>query len=724
MATSVKKLLLVLMFLVNLPSIAVFAQKSTTQQLSDNLVKYFLTEDQPRLNHKIADINIDKDAGDQVILELYQRRKANSMAIESLLNNFKSDGTWSDINYDDKENSGWELKAHVDRLLLITKEYLSPESKYFNNAKVKAQIHQALAYWFKNMPQNKNWWYNQIGIPKTLGPVLIMLRSELSEQEYKAGLRVMNQSNFGMTGQNKVWLAGNMFYKALLTDDEQLAKQARDTIVSEIKIGQGEGVKADFSFQQHGAQQQFGNYGLAYLTSMASWANIFAGTSFKLDEEDLAVLRNLFDKGYNQIIWKGFFDTNSLGRQFFKFAQSQKALATAFAAYDLMKVDEMHKPIYQDFITRNFGGNNQPLLLGISNYFNSDMMVFRSKEWYASVKMSSERVIGAETGNGENLKGYYLADGACYISVSGKEYDNIFPLWNWRHLPGVTCYESNEPLKVLTFKGYKNGDDFAGSISNNLNGLAAFILNRDSLTAKKAYFFLNNQLICLGAGISAPAAEKVVTSINQTWLSGKVAYFSNGVKTLPLATELRHKAVNWVYHNNITYVPLMGTKIDFSNITQKGSWSAVIAKYPKDSIEGSIFTIKVSAVRSPDNASYAYAVLPNTSAKSSANADLKFEVLQNDNCAQIVKSKDSSVYLLAIYQPLDKKLDEIGTLSFKQPGLYQLDKQNNHWEITLADPTQKLKTMELVTNGEMRQFTMPGGLYKGKAIHGILKNHE
>ena len=97
------------------------------------------------------------------------------------------------------------------------------------------------------MPQNANWWYNKIGIPKILGEAIVLLKPELSKSERTDALRVMNQSDFGMTGQNKVWLAGNMFFKALLTDDEKLARQARDTIVSEIIISANEGIQADLS---------------------------------------------------------------------------------------------------------------------------------------------------------------------------------------------------------------------------------------------------------------------------------------------------------------------------------------------------------------------------------------------------------------------------------------------------------------------------------------------
>lgn len=713
-------LMLILSFLILFSVTPIYAQELVTKKLSKNLTEYLLTEDQPELNLELSNISKDGLNGDQVINQLFQKRNSNSTSIKEILKNLKEDGTWSDINYNDKESSGWELKTHVDRILLITKEYLSEDSKFLKNKDVGKKIHQALGYWFKYMPQNKNWWYNQIGIPKTMGEVLIILRSELNDKEYKDGLKVMNQSSFGMTGQNKVWLAGNMFYKALLTDDDVLAQKARDTIVSEIKISESEGIKPDFSFQQHGPQQQFGNYGLAFLTTMASWANIFNNTSFKLNEQELGILRNLFDNGYNQIVWKGYFDTNSLGRQFFKHAQDQKALATAFAANDLIKVDAKHQAIYKDFIDRNFSKLNEPSLSKITNFYNSDMAVYRSRDWFNSIKMSSKRVIGTETGNNENLKGYYLGDGVSYISITGKEYYNIFPLWNWRNLPGVTCYETNKPLKTLTFKGYKNNNDFAGSISYKMNGITSFVLTRDSLSAKKSYFFIDGQMVCLGSGITTLVNEPVVTTLNQTWLNGNVIYFSDKQVTLKAETSIKAQDIKWVNHDNITYIPLNNTKLDISNQTHTGSWHQIIAKYPNEIEKGKIFTIKVSPEISPKNASYAYAILPNYQPEKNNSIDLKFKVLQNNEDAQIVKSKDNKVFLITVFKPFKKIFNNLGEVDFKQPGLYQIENINHNWEITLADPTQNLKIMNVVFKRKINQFEMPIGLYKGKAVHKLL----
>ena len=122
----------------------------------------------------------------------------------------------------------------------------------------------------------------------------------------------MENAKFGMTGQNKVWLAGNVMMRALLQNDYELVKMARDTIASEIVSGGAEGIKDDWGFHQHGAQQQFGNYGLSFVSGMSFFSGLFSGTSLAFDDKQLNILSTLIDKGYRWVIWKGMMDVNQM----------------------------------------------------------------------------------------------------------------------------------------------------------------------------------------------------------------------------------------------------------------------------------------------------------------------------------------------------------------------------------------------------------------------------
>lgn len=106
-------------------------------------------------------------------------------------------GAWPDINYEDKKRSGWEPKLHAERILELVKLYYSKQTSYYQSAEVETAIHKALDYWFISKPICLNWWYNQIGIPKTLGTAFVLFEQKLTSKE-KKGCYICD-------GKCKVW---------------------------------------------------------------------------------------------------------------------------------------------------------------------------------------------------------------------------------------------------------------------------------------------------------------------------------------------------------------------------------------------------------------------------------------------------------------------------------------------------------------------------------------
>ena len=134
----------------------------------------------------------------------------------------------------------------------LAKLYVDPASAWHGDEEIGRVLHGGLAYWYTKKPSSLNWWHGEIGVPKKLAAILLMIRGELSARELEQGLRIIERARFGRTGQNKVWLAGNNLMRGLLTDDEGLVAEARRQIGEEIVITDGEGIQSDWSFHQHG----------------------------------------------------------------------------------------------------------------------------------------------------------------------------------------------------------------------------------------------------------------------------------------------------------------------------------------------------------------------------------------------------------------------------------------------------------------------------------------
>ena len=201
-----------------------------------------------------------------------------------------------------------------------------------------------------------------------------------------------------------------------------MIQRARDVINSEIKMayGKAEGIKADQSFHQHGPQQQAGNYGAAYLATMSFWAYILDDTSLALEQEHFKIISDYVNTGVRRILWKNKMDINNLGRQLYRQAQRHKGFSTLFSVNTLAGINSNNNNVYQALINENLG--RTPVgLLGQYHFWKSDITIHRCSDWMASLRMASDRVIGTESGT-DNVKGYYLADGALYTYVDGEEY--------------------------------------------------------------------------------------------------------------------------------------------------------------------------------------------------------------------------------------------------------------------------------------------------------------
>lgn len=618
-------------------------------------------------------IKPETELSDQVVVELHQRYPFDLTKINNYLARINPDGSWSDINYDDTKRSGWEPKQHADRILELAKLYYSDGTRYHRSPVIMGAIHKTLGYWFSAKPKCLNWWYNEIGVPKIMGAAFILLEDDLTPEEKTAGIELLKASVFGRTGQNKVWLAGNVLTRALLENDAALVKAARDTIASEIFVGREEGIKNDWSFHQHGPQQQFGNYGLSFISGMSFFSRLFNGTPFAFDREQHNILASLVNEGYKWVIWNRHMDIGSLGRQFFHHAQLHKAYSLAFAAADL-----------------GVGGfpKEGNVLVGHKHFDDSDYTVHRSKDWMGALKMCSTRVIGAELVNEDNLLGYYTGDGATFFYVRGDEYLDIFPFWDWRKIPGVTAFEDNAPIPSIRQNKKHNRSSMVGGLSNGNYGMSAMQLDRDGLKANKTWLFTDRFVVCLGSDIKSDSALTVTTSVDQRLKRGNLEALDNGKWSAVTAEEYANAENRKFFHDNTGYIILGYNRVIAEAGKRTGRWNDFMKMYKPVDVEGEIISIHINHGASPKNGSYGYVALPATTRDAVGKFDPEKEIriMRNDALVQAIQTPnvDKGCWITAYTdQPV-----EIGGKMFSPdaPGVYYAELRNGKWEKKQSAP--------------------------------------
>ena len=75
-------------------------------------------------------------------------------------------------------------------------------------------------------------------------------------------------------------------------------------------------------------------------------------------------------------------------------------------------------------------------------FFSSDYVAHHRPTFFASVRMFSNRSINTECVNSENLQGRDLADAVLNVYMSGREYENVYPVWQWHRVPGTTEHQT------------------------------------------------------------------------------------------------------------------------------------------------------------------------------------------------------------------------------------------------------------------------------------------
>lgn len=520
------------------------------------------------------------------------------------------DGSWADVPYDSKLRGSWPGYPHADRFRSLACAY-----HLYHDTEARDAALKALEYWGRTMPTSPNWWWNVIGIPQRFGPALYLIRDELDEQHLEWALAIMDRCTFGMTGQNKVWRAGNVFFRSLLVNDTETMLKASKIIASEVcQVGKGkEGIQKDWSFHQHGPQLQFGNYGLSYAECMSWWMIGFHGTEYAFSDEQEAIIRNYVSEGLRWVVWKGYFDHSACGRQVFEDTQITKSHSSYASA-------------------RRLGLAPEPETPGSRYYPNSDFGVYRAEDWYASVRMQSNRTVGMETTNKENMKCYFVADGALLTRISGDEYYNISPCWNWKHIPGVTSYDNGKKLWGIPKRdedGHEGGYNDTPLVFGRSEGeymVAAMEYVRDGMYARKAWFFTPKAVVCLGTGISRDEDEPVLTTLEQNVLQGEVA-----------------SGKNWVSHRGITYVVLDRHQIHVSESERVGTWREIAPFGRDEDVRMDVFDAWIEHGNAPRDESYAYVVAPSCKAAPSVGAARakavrkSIKVVKNCSDTQVVR---------------------------------------------------------------------------------------
>ena len=651
-----------------------------------------------------SEIQIIKERINNELLVLEVDDENVSKLIESL----KEDGSWPGINYVDVRSTAYEHRFHLENLLELSKAFNSKKSEFFKSEKLKAVFSEGVDFWIKHDFIANNWHTNEIKNPGVVIKILMLMENELLETQLESLIELAGRANFNCWGArpggDQIKIAGLAAELAAFTGDEKTLKQAIEIMANEVQVSSGNGIKADLGFHHRVDRvTSIVSYGKGYADAFTNWAYRLRGTQFQYPEESIQLLVDFYLDGICKSMVHGWYKSpGTMNRGI-----SRKGYLESFGAETLERlalVSEYRKNELQN-IANIRNGVQKPNLSHNKFFWHSEYLSHQRPGFHATIRMHSERGRNMEyPHNQESLKMHHFADGACFISRKGTEFNDIFAVWDWQKIPGTTVVQKDKlPSYREIVKWGKT--DFVGAITDGKNGVAAFDFDspHDDLQAQKSWFFFDNEIVCLGAGINSKSDFEVATTLSQSLLKGDVFIKSKNKTSKLTRGEHQLDDVSWVFHDSLAYVFPQESKLTVSNKLQKGNWSEITKqeRFKNESEEKDVFCAWLNHGKNPDKSTYEYIIKAGI-AKNEVDEFIKnkeIKVLENSSEIQAVYHKGLGITQTVFYKAGTIKTGNGIVISSKQPGLVMIETSGrNISKLSVADPTRKLEKIQLEIN--------------------------
>lgn len=556
-----------------------------------------------------------------------------------------------------------------------------------------------------------------------------------------------------------------LVYLGMLASSQTFVIQNVEDSAQIAANGYNSGFYPDGSYLDHIKVPYLGAYGIEFMKGGAKIPSLLAGTPWKYPEQVQDNLESYIVEGFGNGMYKGMMLDCLKGRSVSRPASSNQAAGREAMMIILQIVDSFSQEAKETtlsalkawleedegFIDSLVGAENmaikkkaKEILEDTSiqsnvapihkSYPLMDRAVHRTEDYLFALSMYSERIQNTEIMNDENRFGWHQNNGMTYIYDEDKQYtENYWNTVNPLRLPGTTVVPVNIGTGKPDGSGFAQGGDFCSkeswvggtsignygvsgmSFSGETQGIAgdAPVSYAPDLKGKKSWFMFDDEIVCLGAGITNKNMElPVETTIENKKLrkDGSNQLLVNGEKTeIPVkeanVKELVERTadvsgtsfeqVNWAHlEGNQSvgtgyYFPEENTEIQVRRGQTTGSWKDV-GTFEGESTENYL-EMWVDHGQNPENASYSYVLLPETSAEETENyvQAPKVTILENSSEVQAVRHETLKIIGTNFWQEQGGSVE--GITSDKAASVMLQETEQGTVKISVSDPTMKNK---------------------------------
>ncbi|KAG9016597.1 hypothetical protein FRB90_002878 [Tulasnella sp. 427] len=644
---------------------------------------------------------------------------------------------------------------------------------FVGNQTVADTLNKAMNWWYQNdftnndcidlggMPNgtcscgtpgmwNPNWFSNAILIPRQAIQTTLLINKLITPEQRAAAVHLVERgaTTFGrwvnglgyITGANTLDLSSNLInagmIQALAGNDTgySMIEDAFARVHSEVVVQtavKADGIRPDGSFGQHIGILYTGNYGKDYMNLVLSLEIPAAKTHWAAN----ATSKNAFSRLIDGSAWMIYrntltnvthWDFSSLGR-FISFPVKDNQatgnlktnLTQTLQLGELWKDHSMTKTangLLQNGTTVNAGN-----LRGNRMFYSNDYMVQRGKNYITTLKMLSTRTGNTECVNLQNPFGFHLGQGVLFNYGSGNEYEDIAAAWDWNMLPGITTDYGATPLSC-NFTQWSGNRTFVGGASNGDIGVAAMdYLNpyTGQFAYRKAWFFLPNdvQHVVVSNIQKTSNATDVFHVLDQKRANGDV-YMDGAVVTASKAgpKSLWHDSVGYTFDTSTTSAI---KSAEFASAQRTGDWKTIgTSASPPANV--TIFQAWLRHDVTKLSTPISYTVYPDTKSPKDFASKAKRYPVHSISTSDVSAAMDShNSVLQAVFWNKGQAKVELApakyvTVKTNAPAIVMVDLK--HWVVTVSDPNQTLKKVDVTVRAWGVRRHECGSLLKGKKI--------
>ena len=714
------------------------------------------TASQYLVNNKVSQIDsaIEKFIGmvkysDSVFKDILERKKARQIDVNATYDD--ADNVWTTMNKSAGAEGLWSLSdaavagtnadfltAWGSNFVALSKAYVGGESNKGNKSLLN-DIEYAFNWLYENKynentKQYGNWWQWAIGGPKRYVDTMINLQDELSDEII---VKMCNAIEFHLSdfwtdsGANRTDKANIAICIAALKKDGQLLYKAQQCVLGDLVYIEdgGTGHYRDGSYLYHGGLSYNGNYGKELLKSVAGIIIMTTGTPFQVDDYYIDALKDVSEKGYDPLVYKGHFTYAARGRMIYGEDCAREVSSIIDSVADCL--EEPKKTLVKSLSMKmGLKGSNEDVSTDSDRnmhirYAAMDRTAHLNDEFGFYLSTYSPRTILFEAINGADMLGWYQSAGQFYLETEDKSYydDGYMETIDWYRLPGTTVDTVTRTNKRWDGET-KNPYEFVGGASIDAFGTEAmeFGLPNTDLYGKKSWFMFDDEIVFLGSDITEKSGNKVESIVdnrkikneneNKLVVNGeeKSTELGKTKQFIPKADPMgegedvlrgeeiekgyneKINNVKWVYlENNFQenigngYIFPKGTALNVKREERVGCRAVNTYGGSEDEVSRNWVTMWIDHGINPQNSSYEWILLPQKTQEEIEKyaEDSQISIIENSSEVHAVRENNLNILGVNSYAYEGSTIEGI---TVDKPASYMVRETENYYEFSVSEP--------------------------------------